>query len=403
MLNNKTEKFRNVLIIVENLPVPFDRRVWQEALTLREAGYTVSVICPQGKGYAKRYEQLEGIHIYRHPLPLEGSGAFGYVLEYSLALFWEFWLSLKVLRQRGFDVIQACNPPDDIFLIGGFYKLFFGKKFIFDHHDINPELYEAKFGQKGFAYKIMLFLERITFRTADISIATNESYRRIAIERGCMDPDRVYVVRSGPSLERMKVSPPNPVWKNGRKYMVGYVGVMGQQEGIDHLLEAARILVYDLNRQDIQFCLIGGGTELNRMQDMSVSYGLKDYVTFTGRIPDQHMLEILSTADVCVNPDKANPMNDKSTMNKVMEYMALGKPIVQYDLTEGRFSARAASVYARPNDVNDLAIQIQSLLDDPEKRMQMGSFGQKRVYNELHWGIESRKYLTAYDKLSRLT
>jgi glycosyltransferase involved in cell wall biosynthesis len=218
-----------------------------------------------------------------------------------------------------------------------------------------------------------------------------------------MDPDRVYVVRSGPSLERMKVSPPNPVWKNGRKYMVGYVGVMGQQEGIDHLLEAARILVYDLNRQDIQFCLIGGGTELNRMQDMSVSYGLKDYVTFTGRIPDQHMLEILSTADVCVNPDKANPMNDKSTMNKVMEYMALGKPIVQYDLTEGRFSARAASVYARPNDVNDLAIQIQSLLDDPEKRMQMGSFGQKRVYNELHWGIESRKYLTAYDKLSRLT
>jgi glycosyltransferase involved in cell wall biosynthesis len=403
MLNNKTEKFRNVLIIVENLPVPFDRRVWQEALTLREAGYTVSVICPQGKGYAKRYEQLEGIHIYRHPLPLEGSGAFGYVLEYSLALFWEFWLSLKVLRQRGFDVIQACNPPDDIFLIGGFYKLFFGKKFIFDHHDINPELYEAKFGQKGFAYKIMLFLERITFRTADISIATNESYRRIAIERGCMDPDRVYVVRSGPSLERMKVSPPNPVWKNGRKYMVGYVGVMGQQEGIDHLLEAARILVYDLNRQDIQFCLIGGGTELNRMQDMSVSYGLKDYVTFTGRIPDQHMLEILSTADVCVNPDKANPMNDKSTMNKVMEYMALGKPIVQYDLTEGRFSAQEASVYARPNDVNDLAIQIQSLLDDPEKRMQMGSFGQKRVYNELHWGIESRKYLTAYDKLSRLT
>lgn len=389
-----------VLIIVENLPLPFDRRVWQECNTLVEAGYEVSVICPIGKGYEKRYECINGIHIYRHPIPVEGSGALGYLAEYSVALFWEFVLSWKVFFKHGFDVIQACNPPDLIFIIGLFFKLF-GKKFIFDHHDINPELYIAKFGRKDFFYRLMLLCERLTFMAANRSIATNESYKAIAIKRGKMSPDKVTVVRSGPSLERLKIRPPVTKWKNGREYMVGYVGVMGAQEGIDHLLEAARILIKDRNREDVQFVLVGGGTELDKMIEWRDSLGLQDYVTFAGRIPDEPFLEVLNTADVCVNPDLFNEMNDKSTMNKIMEYMSLGKPIVQYDLVEGRFSARDASLYAKPNDIVDMADKIEWLLAHPEEREKMGEFGRRRVEEELHWGVEGPKYLKVYEGLGR--
>ena len=258
---------RRVLIIVENLPLPFDRRVWQEATTLQQAGYEVSIICPVGgpnQGMDKRHEVIDGVHIFRHPHPFEADSAMGYVLEYGSALFWEFYLAWKILFKRGFDVIHACNPPDNIFIVGGFFKLFFRKKFLFDHHDINPELYEAKFGRRDIFYKVMLFWEKWTFRTADVSIATNESYRRIAIDRGGMSPDRVYVVRSGPKLERLRIIPPVPELKQGRKYLVGYVGVMGKQEGIDYLLHAARYIVRDMGREDVHFGLVGGGTELMR-------------------------------------------------------------------------------------------------------------------------------------------
>src|SRR3990170_3551102 len=225
---------RRVLIIVENLPLPFDRRVWQEARTLLAAGYQVSIICPKGKGYEKSFEELDGVAIYRHSMPFEASGALGYFAEYSWALAAEFLLSLKICFTRGFDVVHGCNPPDMIFLIGGFYKLF-GKRFLFDHHDINPELYEAKFERRDLFYKLMLTLERWTFKTADVSLATNESYKRIAIERGGMSPENVFVVRSGPNLDRLKMGPPIEALKNGRAYLVGYVGVMGKQEGIEFL------------------------------------------------------------------------------------------------------------------------------------------------------------------------
>ena len=388
-----------VLIIVENLPLPFDRRVWQEANTLRDAGYKVSIICPTAKGYEKRHEVINNIHIYRHPLPLEGSGPLGYALEYGSALYWQFKLSLRIYKKRGFDVIQACNPPDNIFLIGLFYKIFCGKKFVFDHHDINPELYIAKFGKKDIFYKLMVILERLTFMAADHSIATNESYKKIAISRGKMGTDKVTVVRSGPSLKRMKRIKPNPEWKKGKKYMVGYVGVMGKQEGIDHLLQAAKILANANERKDVHFVLIGGGTELESMKALSNNLGLSECVTFTGRIPDAPMLEALNTADVCVNPDIANEMNDKSTMNKIMEYMALGKPIVQYDLTEGRFSAQNASLYAEKNNPKDMADKISFLLDNPGLRKEMGEYGRNRVLKELHWGVEAPKYLGVYEKL----
>lgn len=390
---------RRVLILVENLPSPFDRRVWQEATTLHANGYGVSIICPTGKGYEKHYEEVDGIHIYRYDLPMEAEGAKGYAVEYTAALWHTFRLAWKVRRVQGFDVVHACNPPDLLFLIGGFFKLFFGTKFLFDHHDINPELYEAKFGRRDFFWKLMVWLERMTFKTADVSIATNESYKKIAIERGGMDPARVYVVRSGPKLDRLKIIPAVEALKMGRKYLVGYVGVMGKQEGIDLLLQAARHIIKDMERTDVHFGLVGGGTSLEDMKQLAAGMGIADYVTFTGRVPDQALLEMLNTADVCANPDVANEMNDKSTMNKIMEYMALGKPIVQFDLAEGRFSAQDASLYAARNDAVDMARKIVELLDDPERRAHMGEFGRNRVINQLEWQFEVPKLLAAYDVL----
>lgn len=395
-----TRPRRRVLIIVENLPCPFDRRVWQEARTLTAAGYLVSIICPKGKGYEKGYEEIDGIAVYRHSQPFEGNGALGYLAEYSWALLAEFALSLRVLMDRGFDAIHACNPPDMIFLIGGFYKLF-GKKFLFDHHDINPELYEAKFNRRDFFYRVMVALERWTFKTADVCVATNESYRRIAIERGGRAPGKVFVVRSGPDLHRLKVMPPLAALKQGRRYLVGYVGVMGRQEGIEGLLTTVHHIVHVMHRKDIHFGLVGGGTELPAMQKLAQELDVADYVTFTGRVPDDELLTMLNTADVCVNPDVANEMNDKSTMNKIMEYMALGKPIVQFDLTEGRVSAQDASLYAVRNDPIDLATKLVELLDDEPLRQRMGRAGLERIRNALAWEHEAPRLLAAYEALFR--
>ena len=385
-----------VLIIVENLPCPFDRRVWQEALALRAAGHEVSIICPKGRGYEKGYELLDGVHIYRHALPVEADSALGYGLEYALALLMEFALALRIAVTRGFDVIHGCNPPDTIFLIARFFKLF-GKRFIFDHHDINPELYEAKFGRRDVWYRLLCRLERWTFATADVSIATNESYRRIAIERGSMDPANVFVVRSGADLSRVRLLPARPELRRGRKYLVGYVGVIGKQEGLDLLLQAIAHLRTELRRDDVHFVIVGGGTELAALRELAQRLSLGGCVEFTGRIPDAQLWEIMSTADVCVNPDRANEMNDKSTMNKILEYMALGKPIVQFDLTEGRFSADESSVYARPNDTVDFAHKLCELLDDPERRATMGAIGRSRVESGLAWHHQIPSLLQAYE------
>jgi glycosyltransferase involved in cell wall biosynthesis len=384
-----------VLIIVENLPCPFDRRVWQEALALRAHGHAVSIICPKGRGFDKGYEVLEGVHIYRHPLPVEANSALGYGLEYASSLLMEFALAIRIAFTRGFDVIHACNPPDTIFLIGRFFKVF-GKRFIFDHHDINPELYEAKFGRRDVWYRLLCRLERWTFATADVSIATNESYRRIAIERGHMDPARVFVVRSGADLTRVRALPPRAELRRGKAHLVGYVGVIGKQEGLDLLLEAVAYMRQSLRRNDVHFVIVGDGTELAAVRQLARELAIEDCVEFTGRIPDAALWETMSTADVCVNPDRANEMNDKSTMNKILEYMALGKPIVQFDLTEGRFSAGEASLYARPNDVADFAVKLCELLDDPERRTTMGAIGRQRVEGGLAWHHQVPQLLRAY-------
>jgi glycosyltransferase involved in cell wall biosynthesis len=391
---------RKVLIIVENLPVPFDRRVWQEARALRDAGAAVSIICPAGKGFEQHYECLEGIHVYRHSLPLEAKGALGFLAEYAAALFHETRLAWTILFRHGFDVVHACNPPDLIFLVGLQFKLL-GKRFVFDHHDINPELYEAKFNKRGFFWRLLCLFEWLTFKTANVVISTNDSYRKIAITRGGKRPEDVFVVRSGPDLSRLRLVPSDAALKNGRAFLIGYVGVMGEQEGIDLLLESVRYLVIEKGRNDIQFVLVGGGPQLDNLKRLAREMGLDEHVTFTGRAPDELLLKVLSTADVCVNSDRVNAMNDLSTMNKVMEYMALGKPIVQFDVTEGRFSAGEASLYAKPNDPVDFAEKISELLADEAARRRMGEFGRQRIENELAWQYEVPRLVAAYKRAMR--
>lgn len=386
---------KHILIIIENLPAPFDRRVWQEALTLSENGARVSIICPKMKGYDKSYEYLNGINIYRHPLR-EGRGAIGYLVEYTQALFWEFFLSWKIYLNKKFHIIHGCNPPDLIFLIAILFKPF-GVKFVFDHHDINPELYISKFNKKGFYYKLMVWFERLTFKTASFSIATNESYKKIALVRGGMPPEKVQVVRSGPKLDRLKIIAPVQALKKGKKYLVGYVGVIGEQEGLDLLLESIRIILN--KRKDVHFGIVGGGTYLEDIKKACANLDLMEDVDFYGRVDDRTMLEVLNTADVCVNPDKPTAMNDLSTMNKIMEYMALKKPIVQYSLKEGRYSAQKASLYANNTDPSDFADKIIRLLDNEQMRVEMGEFGYRRVLETLSWKHESKNLISLYKKV----
>ncbi len=375
---------KKVLIIVENSPVPFDPRVWKEARSLQKNGYDVTVLCPRDKGYERGYEFLDGVHIYRHPRTDDGNSPFEYLLEYSSALFWEFLYSWWIYFRHGFHVIQGCNPPDTIFLVALPFKLL-GVKYIFDHHDVNPELYVSKYGKQGFLYKLLVWFEKLTFRFSDVVMSTNRSYGDLAVARGGLDPTDVFIVRNGPDSKTFKAAPPKLALKHNKPFLVGYVGTMSIQEGLDILLDVA-LYIKNSGRNDVHFTCVGGGPGLAGLQKMVRDKHLEDTVNFTGRIPDEQLLDILSTADVCVNPDKPCEMNDLSTMIKIMEYMSLGKPIVQFDLKEGRFSAQEASLYAdNTNQVADFAAKILWLLDNPGERKKMGEFGRKRIEEELAW------------------
>jgi glycosyltransferase involved in cell wall biosynthesis len=388
---------RTVLIIVENLPVPFDRRVWQEAQALREAGYGVSVICPKGKGHDLPYEELNGIHIYRHPLPIEASRASGYLVEYSIALFWEFWLSLKVWRKHGFDAIQACNPPDLIFLIGGFYKFLFGKKFVFDQHDLNPELYEVKFGRKsGVFYRLLCLFEKLTFKCADASIATNETFKRIAIERGGMDADKVAIVKSYPDLTRFKPVPSHPAVRGRFSHVVGYVGIMGNQDGVDILVRAMAHIVHSLNRQDVGCIVIGSGSELENLKHLATTCGVSDHVKFTGYLTGGDLLGHLCSLDIGVIPDPPSVCNDKLSMNKVFEYMALGLPFVQFDLQQSRLEAGEAGYVVKSATPQGLAEAMVALLEDVLLRKRMSKIGQEKAQREFRWDTERQSLVKLY-------
>ena len=388
---------KHILMIVENLPLPFDKRVWQEANALKNAGADVSIICPRMKGFVKPYERINDIDIYRHPLPPEGSGGLGYLIEYSAALFWEFVYTLRIFMKKRVHIIHGCCPPDLIFMVAAPFRLL-GARYVFDHHDLSPELYQTKFGRKDLFHTLLTWFERGTFALASYSIATNESFKKIAVERGGMRPEKVQVVRSGPDLNRLKIQEPKIELKRGKKFLIGYLGIIAEQDGLDLLIKIARILKD--RRDDIQFAIMGGGTELENIKALAKELKVDDSVEFYGMVSDnQVMNDVLNTCDVCVNPDVPDELNDLLTTNKVMEYMAVARPVVQFDMKEGRFSAQEASLYAEGDSLEDFADKIELLLNDPEKRKQMGEFGRHRVVNELSWDFEKKKLVDFYNRM----
>lgn len=383
------------LILVENLSVPFDRRVWQESTTLRDAGWEVHVICPQGtKRDTEAEAVIDGVHIHRYPLKAATGGPAGYLQEYGSAL----WHTLRLARKVGpVDVVHACNPPDLLYLVAKVLKRQ-GAKFIFDQHDLCPELYLSRFDRgQDLLYRGVCALERATYRAADVVISTNESYKQVARIRGGKRPEDVYVVRSAPVVERFHEVPVEPELKQGKPYLLAYLGVMGPQDGVDYALRALAKLRDDVGRTDWHAVFVGSGDAFDDMVALSAKLGLANQVEFTGRISDEDLVRYLSTADVCLSPDPLNPLNDVSTMNKVMEYMAMSKPIVSFELREARVSAGDAAVYAPANDEAEFAVLVSRLLDDPEERVRMGKLGQARVAGPLSWENSAKALLAAYE------
>jgi glycosyltransferase involved in cell wall biosynthesis len=410
------KKFR-VLMLVENA-FPADIRVWNEAHTLSQAGYPVTVIALRKPG-EKFHEEVNGVHVYRVPAltvfeKLGGArstvgrviGMFqacmGYILEYLYFTSACFLLSIYVAFQRGVDVVHAHNPPDTLFVVGAFHRLL-GKRFIFDHHDLSPELYLSRFGiqngEGGTIYKTLLAIEKLSLRIANIAIATNESYKQVQIQRGKLEEDKVFVVRNGPDLRRVKVVPGDPNLLAMGKNILCYVGALNPQDGVDYMLRALQHLAFTLGRRDFFCVVIGTGDAFEQLKTMTDTLGLKDYVWFAGFISDEELVRYLSTADICLDPNPSSPLNDVSTWIKVMEYMAVGKPTVSFDLKETRVTAQEAAAYVTPNDEQAFAKQIAFLMDRPDLREKMGEFGKRRINEELAWNVVSQNLLQAYASL----
>jgi glycosyltransferase involved in cell wall biosynthesis len=394
-----------VLLLIENACWPGDQRVKNESDALRERGFEVSIICPKMSTRTRHQESyicVDGVHVYRYRLPVTSNKYLAYVLEYSLALVITFCLSLKVLFRHGFDVIQAANPPDLFFVIGLFYRLL-GKKFIFDQHDLAPELFKVKFkGRMQALYKLQLFFERCSYRAAHLVITSNVSQKQKAIERGSCRANKIVVVRNGPDLERIKLVTPEPELKGGRSYLLAYVGEMAVQDGVEHCLYALHHLVHQRGRQDVSLVLMGDGQDASRLRSLAHELQLDEYTRFTGWVKSENLVRYLTVADIGLVPDPQNGLNEYCTIVKTMEYMALEKPIVAYDLAETRFSAQNAALYATPNVVEDFADKIETLLEDEALRLKMGVLGRKRVIEKLSWDQSKKNLWLAYDKLFAL-
>lgn len=386
------------VIIVENLPVPLDRRVWQEAQALRDAGWKVSVICPRTEQYPATFESIDGIDIFRHSLPAEGRGAAGFLLEYSAALFHQLRLLVKVAFRNGFDVIQACNPPDLIFLVSAPFKLF-GKKFVFDHHDVCPELFEAKFGKRGLFHRLLMFMERRSFRAADMVISANETYRALAISRGGKDPADVVTVYSVPDRSRVRRVAENAALRGNARLVLGYIGIIGDQDGVDHLVRGMHRLCVQEGRSDIRAAIVGDGPALASVKALADALGVSDRITFTGYLKGDELLSAMSTFDIGVIPDPVNEYNDKISMNKVFEYSAMGVPPVSYRLTETQRLLGSAGTYAEDDTPDGLARACASLIDDEELRQQKGRAAKALADAKFEWAHEAHKYVSAYERL----
>jgi glycosyltransferase involved in cell wall biosynthesis len=390
---------RRVLIIVQNLPVPFDRRVWLECRALVEAGYQVAVICPSGPGDPP-YEVLQGVELYKYPLRTAASGSLAYFGEYARSFAMTALLAVRARRRGWIDAIQTCNPPDIFWPLGISWRAISGTRFVFDQHDLCPELFESRFptGSRKLGYALR-FLERRTYRAADHVIATNESYARVARQRGDVNDEDITVVRTGPAADRLRRGDPDPSWRGGRRFLAAYIGVMGPQDGVDNVLRAAHYIVNRLNRVDVAFVLMGSGDCFDELVALRDELGLEDFVTFTGRVPDDVVTSVLSTADIGLSPDPKNPLNDVSTMNKTLEYMAYRLPVVAFDLLETRVSAADAAVYATPNRIDCYAQAVIDLLDDEPRRVAMGTVGRQRIERELSWDHQRDRYVSVYDRL----
>ena len=388
-----------IVIIVQNLPVPLDRRVRLECQALIEAGYLVSVVCPKGPG-DPRHHVVNGIDIHKYrPYP-PTQRKLGFVAEYLYSFTMTAWLVAKLWRRHRFQVLQACNPPDIFWPLGELFSAVGGVHFIFDQHDLCPELYQSRFPKGARAlYVGIRLLEWLTYRTADHVVATNESYRAIAMDRGGKRPEQVTVVRTGPDPELLRRQEPEPVLKRGRRFLAAYLGVMGPQDGVDIVLLAADVVVHEFGRDDISFTLVGTGDCFDDLVTMRDELGLANHVEFTGRASDDLLFRVLSTADIGLSPDPKNPLNDVSTMNKTMEYMAFELPVVAFDLHETRVSAGDAGVYVEPNDVTLYAKAIVELLDDEPRRRSMGALGRDRVERELAWCHQRESYVAVYNRL----
>ncbi len=392
------EKPPRVVIIVENLPVPFDRRVWQEATALKAAGWEVSVICPLNEQHSERFEELNGIAIYRHPLPVEASGKMGFILEYASALFHETRLLLKIAVTRGFDVIQGCNPPDLIFLVAAPYKLF-GKKYVFDHHDLCPELYAAKYGRRGFFHRLLRLAENCSLKFADRVITANDTYRDIAIARGGRSPDDVTTVYSVPDRKKLRRVDPDEALRQGADVVLGYLGIIADQDGVDHLIRMMAHVVHDSGRRDVRAIIVGDGPALASVRELARTLGVAGQVTFTGYLRGQDLLAAISTFDIGIIPDPVNEYNDKISMNKVFEYSTLGIPSVSYDLSETRRLLGAAGTYAKEATSRGLADAVLPLIDDEALRRELGRRAGLLAEEKFNWDSEARKYVAAYATL----
>ncbi len=390
---------RRILMLLENNPYPQDPRVHQEATALVGAGYQLCVICPARRGQS-RYELLDQVHVYRFLAPPAANSFLGYVWEYGYSLIATFIISLFVYFRHGFDYIHAHNPPDLFVFIAAFYKLL-GKRFVFDHHDLSPEMYKARFGRHSnqLVYYALIGLEKLSCKLADHVIATNQSYKLIEMCRGHVPENRITIVRNGPDLKRLMLEEPAIELVEKDKTIIGYVGVMGFQDGLDYALRALQHLAYDLGRTEFYCVLIGEGDAWTNLKKLATQLGLDEYVWFTGRVSDANLVRYLSAADICLVPDPSNSFNDRSTMIKIMEYMALGKPLVAFDLPEHRVTAERAAVYVSPNDELDFARALEQLMDDRMRRERMGAYGRQRVQEELRWEHSVPNLLEAYRKV----
>jgi len=395
----KASAGNRVLMLLENSTYPLDVRVRYEATALTDAGYQVSVICQRGPKQLW-HETIDSVSIYRYPAPPQAQGACSYIVEYAYSFVAMFLVSLVVWVHRGFNIIHAANPPDTAVFLALFYKLF-GKQFVFDHHDLAPEMYVVRYGSRGtgIVHRMLMWLERMSFRFADHVISTNQSYKAIALQRGCLPQERVTVVRNGPALDRLRLVEPDAELSKRGAVLLGYIGVMAPQDGLDYLLRALHQLLTVLERSDFHCVIIGKGSALADLKAQASGLGLDPYVWFTGFIPFADVLRYLSTIDIGVDPDPSNCFNDRCTMIKMMEYMTLRKPIVAFDLPEHRVTAGEAALYARPNDELDFARQLAVLMDDPERRRRMGEVGRERIETELAWPHQAKSLLNAYESL----